>query len=293
MKPGAPADAVAWMVLVVSEISDAKITLRLREAFDKPYPVLPIPDHPVMHPEPVFVRFISALPSNLPSFSFCLSIRLAVGISPDARRMDMAFASLEASMIRTAAEKKKKRKDDKRDWNVARQTHRAERQRRRRRGEQVDSDTESPEEPDWSADDDGDDDDLDREEHIDWALLSQEEGEKSGVGVLPRPPVVGATAAAPPLQGATAGSSGLTAGSLAGVWARDAPLAGTTATDQLPVLEAGRGASSSPTSSAVTTVLGMLQGLRPLPSVICKRQGEFGSVTAEPKPKKPRPTATR
>jgi len=280
------------MVLAVSKISDAEITLWLREAFDKPYPVFPIPDHPVMHPEPGFVRFVSALPSNLPSFSFCLSTRLAVGVPLDARRMDMAFSSLEASMIRTDAEKKKKRKDDKRDWNVARQTHRAERQWRRRHGELVHSDTKSPKEPDWSADDDGDDDDLDREEHIDWALLSQEEGGKSGTGVLPRPPVVGATAAAPPSHGATAGSSGPTVGSLAGVWARDAPLAGTITTDQLPVPEAGRGASSSPTSSAVTMVLGTLQGLRPPPSVLCKRQGEFGSVTAEPKPKKPRPTAT-
>jgi len=64
-----------------------------------------------------------------------------------------------------------------------------------KRGEQVDSDVESPKEPDWSADDgSNDDDDHDREELIDWALLSQEEGEGSGAGDLPVPPNVGAIA---------------------------------------------------------------------------------------------------
>ena len=57
-------------------------------------------------------------------------------------------------MNRVAAEKKKKKKDAKRDWNVAQQVRRADRQKRRKRGEQVDSEAESPGEPDWSADDD-------------------------------------------------------------------------------------------------------------------------------------------
>ena len=55
MKPGASADAVTRTVMVVGEISNAEITLQLWEAFNKPYPVFPIPDHPVMHPEPGFV----------------------------------------------------------------------------------------------------------------------------------------------------------------------------------------------------------------------------------------------
>jgi hypothetical protein len=94
MKPGAPADAVTRTVLAVCEISNAKITLQLWEAFNKPYPVFPIPGHPVMRPELGFVRFVSALPVNLSSFSLCLSTRLAMGVPLDARRTDMAFVSL-------------------------------------------------------------------------------------------------------------------------------------------------------------------------------------------------------
>ena len=51
MRPDVPTDAVARTVLAASEIRDAEITLRLREAFDKPYPVFPIPGHPAMRLE--------------------------------------------------------------------------------------------------------------------------------------------------------------------------------------------------------------------------------------------------
>ncbi|KAG2578237.1 hypothetical protein PVAP13_6NG185209 [Panicum virgatum] len=141
MRLDALADAVARTVLAVGEISDAEITLRLREAFNKPYPVFPIPSHPVMRPEVGFVRF-----------------------RPDHQLV------------------------------------------RRRRGKR-----------------------------------------------------------------------------------RAAPRA--TAANQRLVPETGRGASSSPSSSTATTVLGVPQGLWPPPSVLGKRQGEVGSSTAEPKPKRSRPTA--
>ena len=59
-----------------------------------------------------------------------------------------------------------------------------------KRGEQVDSDAKSPEEPDWSADDGSNIDEDYHEEHIDWALLSQEEGEGSGAGISLGPPVM-------------------------------------------------------------------------------------------------------
>ena len=68
------------------------------------------------------------------------------------------------------------------------------RERRKRRDEQVENNAESPEELDWSADDDSDDDDdHNGEEHIDWALLSQEEGERSGSGGSLAPPDAGVT----------------------------------------------------------------------------------------------------
>ena len=61
MTPDAPPDEVARTVVATGEIGDTEITQRLREAFDRTYPVLPVPGHPVMRPEPRFVQFVSAL----------------------------------------------------------------------------------------------------------------------------------------------------------------------------------------------------------------------------------------
>ena len=125
----------------------------------------------------------------------------------------MAFVSLSRSLTRgrspTSDEPHRRREEEEEEeeerWQAKMEYCPANTQGRaptaqdgRRRGEQVDSDAESPEETDWSVDDDEGDDDHDREEHIDWALLSHEEGEGSGAGVLPGPPVVGAIAAPPP-----------------------------------------------------------------------------------------------
>jgi len=93
MRCGPTVEAVAQTVMAVGEISDAEVTQRLREVFDKPYPVFPIPGHPAMRPELGFVRFVSALPLGLPFFLFCSSNLLAVGLPPDARRTDTASAS--------------------------------------------------------------------------------------------------------------------------------------------------------------------------------------------------------
>ena len=102
-----------------------------------------------------------------------------------------------------------------------------------------------------------------------------------------------AIAVPPSLKGATAYSSGPTVSSSAGAGVRDVPLPGATAADQRPVPETEHRALSSPSSSAATTVLKAPQGLRSAPSVLGKRQGEVGSLTVKPKPKRPRPTAVR
>ena len=97
----------------------------------------------------------------------------------------------------------------------------------------------------------------------------------------------------PPSQGVTAYSSGPTVDSPAGAGVGGVPLTGITTTGPPSASEVGRRASPSPTSSTAAAVLGAPQGLWPPPSVLGKRQGEVGSSTAEPKPRKPRPTAAR
>jgi len=195
---------------------------------------------------------------------------------------------------RVAAEKKKKKKDAKRDWNVAQQVRRADRQKRRKRGDQVDSEAESPGEPDWSADDDSDgDDDCDGEERIDWALLSQEEGEGSGAGDSSVPLDAGMAEAPSSSQDVLDRPGGPTANPSAAAEAESVPDLGVTAAGSLPSSGTGREASPSPAPSTAPEGRGIPRGLQLSTGVLGKRQDESGSSPAEPILKKHRLIASR
>ncbi|KAG2537488.1 hypothetical protein PVAP13_9NG300773 [Panicum virgatum] len=224
MRPDAPVEAVARTVMAVGEISDAEVTQRLREAFDKPYPVFPVPGHPAMRPELGFARF-DRYDFRLSSAPFARGCDPA-GDKPYRRREEEEEERCQMGLESCSA-------GPPGGTRVA-----------QKRGEQVDSDVESPEEPDWSADDgsNDDDDDHDREELIDW--------------------------------GVTAYSGGPIVDSPAGAGVGGVPLTGITTTGPPSASEVGRRASPSPTSSTAAAVLGAPQGLWPPPSVLGKRQGE-------------------
>ena len=60
IKPDASPDEITEMVLATGEIDDAEISQWHRETFEKPFPMFPIPGHPVMRPKMGFILFVSA-----------------------------------------------------------------------------------------------------------------------------------------------------------------------------------------------------------------------------------------
>ena len=150
----------------------------------------------------------------------------------------------------------------------------------------MDSEAESPGEPDWSADDDSDgDDDCDGEERIDWALLSQEEGEGSSTGDLFVPPSSS--------QDVLDRPGGPTANPSAAAEAESVPDLGVTAAGSLPSSGTGREASPSPAPSTAPEGRGIPRGLQLSTGVLGKRQDESGSSPAKPILKKHRLIASR